>query len=90
MFWRSIPAVRRPRTSKRLDGDITTSDSADSGSAAVIRNAGTARINNAQLFPSEKIYEPPLNNSGQMWLTNVSFKFDGLADQFKKEFNVSP
>ena len=71
-------------------GAIAADELTDSDRGGVISNAGTVRLSNVQLYLNNHLYEPPLENTGQMWLSNASIKFDQGANQFKKEWIVSP
>lgn len=71
-------------------GAVLADGSANSGSGAVIRNLGTARLTNVQLYLTFQNFDPPFNNGGQMWLRNVSFGFEGRPEHLQNEFIASP
>lgn len=71
-------------------GAIAAQGFGDSESGAVVRSAGTGQFTNVQLYLSGQPYEPPLRNTGDMRLRNVSFQFDSASNRYEREFIVSP
>lgn len=63
--------------------------SASHNPGAVFRNAGTAWISNLQLYQTQDSFAPAFFNSGQMYLTNTTFRTDSPLE-LQQEFVVSP